>query len=73
MIDYEQNMLTSDELILPLLHKDDHMQDTEHIDAKGEGATMDINGWEITCGECSKWRVKCASTPCEGENTIETK
>jgi hypothetical protein len=44
MIDYEQNMLTSDELILPLLHKDDHMQDTEHIDAKGEGATMDING-----------------------------
>jgi hypothetical protein len=44
MIIYEQNMLTSDKLILPSLHKDDHMQDIEYRDAKGEGATMDING-----------------------------
>jgi hypothetical protein len=50
MIIYEQNMLTSDKLILPSLHKDDHMQDIEYRDAKGEGATMDINGWEVTCG-----------------------
>jgi hypothetical protein len=26
------------------------MQDTKHRDAKGEGATMDINGWEVTNG-----------------------
>ncbi len=28
MITYEQNMLIGDELILPLLRKNDHMQDT---------------------------------------------
>lgn len=47
MIVYKQNMLTSDKLILPLLHKNDHVQDTKHKDANGEGATMDINGWEV--------------------------
>jgi hypothetical protein len=28
-------MLTNDELILPLLRKDDHMQDMEYGDTKG--------------------------------------
>jgi hypothetical protein len=37
MTTYEQNMLIGDELILPLLHKNDHMQDIEHGDMKEGG------------------------------------
>jgi hypothetical protein len=35
MIVYEYNMLTNDELILPLLCKDKHTWDMEHMDVKG--------------------------------------
>lgn len=33
------------------------------------GPIVDINGWEVMCGWCSKLGVKCADIPCEGEET----
>ncbi len=67
MTTYEQNMLIGDELILPLLRKNDHMQNTKHEDAKEGGSTMDINGWGGACGKCNKQRVQCPNIPCDDE------
>jgi hypothetical protein len=33
---YEQNMLIGDALIMPMLSKVDHMQNTKHKDRKGK-------------------------------------
>jgi hypothetical protein len=63
MIFYEWNMLIGDELILPLLHKHDRMQDMKHENVKGI-RTMNINGWEVACGWCNKWGLQCVDIPC---------
>lgn len=39
-------MITSDKLILPLLHKDEQMLDIEHRYTTWGGPTMDTNGEE---------------------------
>jgi hypothetical protein len=43
-------MLINDKLIMPLLYKYNHMQDTKHRDEKRGrgGGIMDINGWGVS-------------------------
>jgi hypothetical protein len=63
MIFYEWNLI-GDELILSLLHKDDHMEDMKHENVK-RLHTMNINEWEVACGWCNKWGVQRVIIPCD--------
>ncbi len=65
MIIYECNMLIGDELIILVLHKDDHMQNMKN--EKMKRAHVNINIWKIFCVSCNKWKVKCVDVLCEGE------
>jgi hypothetical protein len=44
MIVYIQNMIIGDELILPLLHKNDHMQDIDIGIQRGRGPPWTLMG-----------------------------
>ncbi len=46
MIIYERNMLINDKLILPLLHRNNHVQYTKHGDTKKGPTTWTLMGGE---------------------------
>jgi hypothetical protein len=51
-------MLTNDELILPLLGKDVHMWDKEHMDVKGGSPSWALMGGEYQVADVTNQREK---------------
>lgn len=49
-------MLTNDELILPLLGKDVHMWDMEHMDVKGGSPSWALMGGEYQVADVTNQR-----------------